>query len=650
MRLRAIFTGIVAVIVLGIVIPTSDFLQIGTHISHTFMPIGPIFLFFVFVLVFNLLLKIFRIGFTQHELLLIYAMMTIACGFGPGCMQYLIPSITAPFYYTSPENNYDILQQFIPAWMSPGAHENSAISSLLGTSEVSGTIKYLYEGLPGWVAFPWKDWVAPFISWTLLILAVTLVDFSLAMIVRKQWFDNERLAFPLVNIPIEMVKEENSFIPRLFKNRIMWVAFAVPVIVYSLRGLHFYFPKVPDPGGILMVWLSFPEKPWNALNYVFLQTVFTTIGLTYFVPSAVSFSVWFFFLFFQFQIIIGSLLGFRMQFSPGEAFNRAFIDYQVIGGIIVFAVLLAWSMRKTFKNMLLVKKDSSEKEQDSHSSRLALLGFLIGFVFICIWGVFAGVKLWSVLLYFLIFFSIVMVVSRLAAEAGLFYVGYKIFPLEIMLPFTGTAPLGNAGIMTFVLFNQGIQREFRVDPMTFFLNNMKMGETARLKANPLFIGMWLAIPIGLFVAGITVIMLMYKFGGVNIGNWWTVNVPRDIACKNATRYITSPLTPDVTSILNILVGGGVTVFLFIMRRLFFWWPFHPIGYVMAGSYSITHVWWSTFIGWLVKILALRFGGLRVYQKLKPFFIGLVLGECAIIGMWVVVDLILGTRGNFLFWL
>ena len=57
MRLRAIFTGIVAVIVLGIVIPTSDFLQFGTHISHTFMPIGPIFLFFVFVLVFNLLLK-----------------------------------------------------------------------------------------------------------------------------------------------------------------------------------------------------------------------------------------------------------------------------------------------------------------------------------------------------------------------------------------------------------------------------------------------------------------------------------------------------------------------------------------------------------------------------------------------------------------
>ncbi|MDQ1328057.1 MAG: hypothetical protein QG641_1342 [Candidatus Poribacteria bacterium] len=650
MRLRALFAGILAVIALGIAIPTSDFLHIGTHIAHTFMPIGPIFLFFVFVLLFNLLMKVFRIGFTRHELLLIYSMMTIACGFGPGCLEYLIPSITAPFYYASPENNYEILLQYIPRWLSPGASNGSLLNPILGMSKVPDNIKYLYEGLPGWVAFPWKDWILPFFSWTLLILAVVLVDFCLAIIVRKQWFENERLAFPLAQIPVEMVKDESgtgSLIPSFFKNRVLWIAFAIPFIIYSLRGLHFYFPKVPDPGGILMVWLSFPEKPWNALTNVFLQTVFTTIGLTYFVPSAVSFSVWFLFLFFQFQIIIGTILGFRMQFSQGEAFNRAFIDYQVIGGIIVFAILLAWSMKKNLRDMFLV---ILKKQEGYGSQRLAILGLLIGFIFICIWGVFAGAKLWSVIFYFLVFFAIVTVVSRLAVEAGLFYVGYKIFPLEIMLPFTGTSSLGNAGITTFVLFNQGIQREFRVDTMTFFLNNMKMGEIARLKTKSLNFGMWLAIPIGLFVAGITVIGLMYKYGGVNVGEWWTVNVPRDITCKNATRYITSPLTPDVNSIFNIFIGGCVTVFLFIMRRLFFWWPFHPIGYVMAGSYSITHVWWSTFIGWLAKILALRFGGLRVYQKLRPFFIGLVLGECIIIGTWVVIDLILGTKGNFLFWL
>lgn len=637
MRLRALLIGITAVIALSLVIPICDFLHIGTHIAHTFMPIGPVFLFFFFTLAFNTLLGLFRVKLAGRELLLIYAMMTIACGFGPGCMQYLIPAIAAPFYYAAPENNYEILQRLIPDWMAP---------------RNADTVKHLYEGSPVWASIPWKDWIIPMLWWSLLILAVALVGFCLAIILRKQWFDNERLVFPLVYVPVEMVKNEagdKTSVPPFFRNRLMWLAFSIPMIIYTFRGLHFYFPAVPDSGRMLMVWLNFSGKPWNSLNMIFLQTVFTTIGLTYFVPTAVSFSVWFFFLFFQFQVLIGAILGFRMPFSPGEAFNRAFIDYQVSGGIIAFAVLSLWSMKSPLKDIFRKIWKPTDKEEVA-IYRFAFVGLIGGFLFICLWGMAVGVKLWSMVLYFLIFFSIVTVVSRLVAEAGLFYVGYKIFPFEIMLPFTGTSPIGNAGLMAFVLFNQGIQREFRVDTMSFFLNNMKMGETENMGRRWLFLSMWLAILIGLPVAGFSVLRLMYTYGGVNVGGWWTVSVARDIACKNAARYITSPISPDPKNILTMVIGAGVTVFLFAMRRLFLWWPFHPIGYVMAGSYSIYHLWWPTFLGWLAKVFVLKYGGLKVYQKFRPFFIGLVLGECMVVGGWVVIDLILGTRGNFLFWL
>jgi hypothetical protein len=642
MRLRVLLVGIAAVIALGIVIPMCDFLHIGTHIAHTFMPIGPVFLFFFFALILNSLLRIFKIELAGRELLLIYAMMTIACGFGPGCFQYLIPAITAPFYYAAPENNYEILHRLIPDWMAPRNPD---------------TIKYLYEGSPGWASVPWTEWIVPMFWWSLLILAVALVGFCLAIIMRKQWVENERLVFPLVYVPVEIVKDEPGdrvFIPPFFRNRLMWLAFSIPVVIYTLRGLHFYFPAVPDSGRMLMVWLRFTGKPWNSLTMIFLQTVFTTIGLTYFVPTSVSFSVWFFFLFFQFQVLIGAILGFRMPFSPGEAFNRAFIDYQVAGGIIAFAALSLWSMRPALRDRRAKSGETRRRGESPRrpfpASLLPLLGLIGGFLFICFWGMAAGARLWSVVLYFLIFFSIVTVVSRLVAEAGLFYVGYKIFPFEIMLPFTGTARLGGAGLMAFVLFNQGIQREFRVDTMAFFLNNIKMDETAKIGKRWLFASMWLAILIGLPAAGFSVLRLMYRYGGVNIGRWWTVSVARDIACKNATRYITSPISPDPKNILTIIIGGGVTIFLFMMRRLFLWWPFHPIGYVMAGSYSIYHLWWPTFIGWLAKVFVLKYGGLRIYQKLKPFFMGLVLGECIVVGGWVVIDLILGTKGNFLFWL
>lgn len=626
MRIRALIIGLMGVVILGMVIPRCDFFGIGTHIAATFMPIGPVFLLFFFVLVLNPLLKILRIGLTPVELLLVYAMMTIGCGFASCSVQYLIPAIAGPFYFATPENRYaEVLHKFIPDWFVPKNPD---------------TIKYLYEGLPKGMSIPWNQWIVPIFWWTLLLLAVALAGFCIAIIVRKQWFENERLVFPLVYVPVEMVKEDegsNSLVPHLFKNKLMWIAFLIPFIIYTLRGLHFYFPVVPDTNNILMMkWFTFTEKPWNSLNFFFMQILFTTIGLTYFVPTTISFSIWFFYLFFQLQIIIGAVLGFPMPFFPGEAFTRAFQAYQVAGGIIALAVLLLWSMRHSLK--------------DIGSHKLALTGFVLSFVFICFWGVIAGAKFWSVILYFLIFFAIVMVVSRLMAEAGLFYVGYKIFPFEVMLPFTGTNSVGGAGLMTFVIWNQGIQREFRVDTMPFFLNNLKMGETAKINKKWLVISMWIAMLVGLPVIFFTVISLMYNYGGVNVGQWWTTSVSRDIVCRNAMRYITTPISPSVKDILTMITGAGVTLFLFWMTRVFLWWPFHPIGYVMAGSYSICHLWWPVFLGWLIKSLVLKFGGIKIYQKLAPAFIGLVLGECATIGGWVVLDLILRTRGNFLIWL
>ena len=643
MRPQVWIIGILSVIALGIVVPMCDFLGIGTHMAHSFMPIAPVFLLFFYILVLNVILKAFKVALKPVELLFIFGMMTIACGFGPGCVQYLIPAIAAPFYFASPTNKFaETLHQYIPDWMVPKNPE---------------TIRKLYEGLAPGEKIPWKEWLGPVTWWTLLILAVSFVGFCIVLLIRKQWLENEKLTFPLVNVPIEMVKEEGpngQLIPALFKNPVMWIAFAIPAVLYSFRGLHFYFPAVPDTNGMLMMhWFQFTEKPWNQLSNFFMQNVFATIGLTYFVPSAVSFSIWFFYLLFQFQIIIGAIMGLQMVPYPGETFTRAFQAYQVSGGIIVLAVLLFWSMRHTLADIFrkIAKGGATpEEKEEAGTYKFAFWGLIIGFAFICAWGVSAGMKLWTVLLYFLIFFAIVTVVSRLMAEAGLFYIGYKVFPFEFMLPFTGTQSVGGSGIMTSVIWNQGIQREYRVDTMGFFLNNMKMGETAKMNRKLLVSSMWVAILIGLPVAFFSVLSLMYKNGGVNVGGWWTTSVARDIVGRNAVRYITTPIKANVQDIITMVIGGGVTAFLFIMSRNFLWWPFHPIGYVMAGSYSICHLWWPTFLGWAAKTFVLRLGGLKIYQKLAPFFIGLVLGECVTIGGWVVVDLILGTRGNFLAWL
>ena len=84
------------------------------------------------------------------------------------------------------------------------------------------------------------------------------------------------------------------------------------------------------------------------------------------------------------------------------------------------------------------------------------------------------------------------------------------------------------------------------------------------------------------------------------------------------------------------VGAGlgmvVTLLLIVMRSAFFWWPFHPLGYALAGSWTTVVFWFPCFIAWLCKSLSLRYGGLSFFTKARPFFLGMILGEfcCAVL--------------------
>ena len=61
-----------------------------------------------------------------------------------------------------------------------------------------------------------------------------------------------------------------------------------------------------------------------------------------------------------------------------------------------------------------------------------------------------------------------------------------------------------------------------------------------------------------------------------------------------------------------------------------------------------HLMPSIFIGWLVKASVLRYGGVTLYRRARPFFLGLILGHYATGGLWCLIDGITGMTGNHLF--
>lgn len=87
-------------------------------------------------------------------------------------------------------------------------------------------------------------------------------------------------------------------------------------------------------------------------------------------------------------------------------------------------------------------------------------------------------------------------------------------------------------------------------------------------------------------------------------------------------------------------------FLMFMRYRFLWWPLHPLGFPLAESYPLQLSWFSIFIAWLLKSIILKYGGVKLYRRLRPFFLGLVLGHICVAAFWLVVDTLTGMTENY----
>jgi hypothetical protein len=63
---------------------------------------------------------------------------------------------------------------------------------------------------------------------------------------------------------------------------------------------------------------------------------------------------------------------------------------------------------------------------------------------------------------------------------------------------------------------------------------------------------------------------------------------------------------------------------------------------------VQDLWFSIFVGWVFKAVTLRYGGYRLYHRLLPLFLGLILGQCLGSALWVVIDAALGHTGNLVY--
>ena len=175
-------------------------------------------------------------------------------------------------------------------------------------------------------------------------------------------------------------------------------------------------------------------------------------------------------------------------------------------------------------------------------------------------------------------------------------------------------------------------------------NGMRLGSELRGNRRRLLWGMAAAMLISLVVSTWYTLHLAYTHGAVNLHAQYFSGFA-DNPSTFTIQKLLHPTGPDGAGWL--WTGGGALLMgaLILARNHWAWWPLHPIGFAASMGWVMDQIWLSILLAWLIKTLALRFGGASLYSKTVPFFLGLALGQIVVGGCWLLIDALTGTVGN-----
>jgi len=551
---------------------------------------------------------------TPSELIGVYAMMmvgTLLTSYGG--THFLLPTLTSARYFARPENHWqELFLRYLPRWFGPTDPE---------------VIKGFWDHSD--LGVPWGAWVLPLGIWAVLILAVVWVMLCLCSITQRQWIDRERLTFPLVFLPLEIAREEEGHLWNFFfRSPWTWLGVAIPVVLHTINGLHSYYPAVPT--------LSFRHidavaglvnKPWNAIGWLDVTFYPCIVGIAYLLTLEISLSCWTFFLIRKLEPVLGAMTGWSETVTPG-GFTFPFADHQSTGAWIALVVSLSWVARKEWVPILRQAISGRQKgPQAMLSYRTAVFGAVGGILFLAFWGQIAGLNFWVGLLFFSILFVWCIALTRIRAEAGMGGITGPMTPQETMYMVAGTNLWGTQNLTILAQF-RWLTTDLRALPcvMPSAMEDFKMAEVMHLRGRTVVAALLFACAFAMIVAYAAVLTVAYRYGGVSMNDQRFLEVPvqpfRDLAS-----YLTSPRKPDPFGVGAMGFGFLFTLFLSFLRLRYLWWPFHPIGYAVGFSRrTIEWMWFSIFLGWLLKLIITRIGGLKGYRRFLPFFLGMILGE------------------------
>ncbi|UCC67301.1 MAG: hypothetical protein JSV79_09210 [Armatimonadota bacterium] len=624
---RSVLLGLLLAGGLCALTPYNDYVVGNTYIAGNHFPVGAVAVLLLLAL---LNLAAFRLRgralLSIRETAVIYIIIMVTSGIpSSGLLRYMIPCGTVPYYYASPGNQWEqLFWNRIPTWMAVPDVQASA---------------WFWEGLPEGARLPWRLWWVMMSRWSIFFGALWVMMICLSALVRKQWADRERLTFPLVQFPVEVLRQhERGPSAGFFTNRLVWIGAGAVFLIHLINGLHQHFPALPNIPTFWDFDQYLPDRPWNAATPIYLGLYFSAVGFGYLLSLEVAAGFWVSVLFIKAEGVVLSALG----HEGTSAWSGVISDItrsQQMGGLLAIAFVIFWLLRGTiadaFRRAFTRAHDPAD-DREPISYRWTVFGFLVGFGIALWWLLAAGMTPHFALAHLIIFVAICLVLTRIIAEAGMLMTHLIFNPVDYLLLFGGTTAVGPTNLTVLTFVDCALTWDLREFLMPSVLNAFRFGEIEGVSTRRLVSTIALALLVCVIISVPAYLLTFYKLGAFQANNVVELeHHPTRFFRLLATR-LQNPDRPATVQYISMLTGGLIVAALSWLRLNFVWWPIHPLGFVMATSWASLCLWFSLFLGWLFKLITIRYTGLRGYVQFRPLFMGVILGDVLGALLWIIV--------------
>ena len=606
------------------------------YLTSTQISVVTFMLFVLLVLGVNPALRLVGVirPFRRAELMAIFASLAVTAGISTfGLADQLVPLIASPY---NPKWNTE--QR---GWRE---NVNPFLDDRLYIRDEAVVVQFR-EGLDADESLvrdvPWRAWLGPLLRWLGLIVAGYALFYSLTLVFYPQWAHREKLIFPLAKVPEDLLPANGrGGLPPIVRLTPFWLGFGVPFFVHLWNGSI----AAGWLQGVKPIQLSLSadvlrETAFEPLLGAFSLTLFFAVaGIAFLLPPSVSFSVWFYFLVYNAMIFVACSLGFGKtgaDFPVDWIMTSNFVSAQGGGAIVVFgAVCLV--------KALLGTRDQLGQCEPGRRLRVAgpVIGLGVSLVALAWWMVAhvpEGNQLRSILWvvpFVLILTVITASLMRVVAECGFFGFQSRTGPFHFARMLNLPQAIGAAVMVPLMTFYSILFLDIKTFIAPAIINSKKMEESCGAPRLRFHLTVVLSIVGSVAVSIVASIGMAYRLGAQQLSPWfYSRATPRllDQAHKMAD------YAGEVQSwnVLFVALGGCWVGASMLLRRVLFWFP-HPIGYIMFVNPLVRSYWFSFLLAWLVKRVVLQYGGKHTFDRVKPFFIGLIIGEIMACAFWVLV--------------